>query len=177
MLSAGDPQGERVTRVAYDNACGLSRYIMTRDPQAAKSVLLIHDRYRRTKPGYPAPPPHIAFRPPSSSSQIKCRCSAFLIAIRFHQPTHLKCGPALKEVSSTEGGSSSNTSIAGASWAAFASDRVGKTADVIITALRIEIFIAKAVNLKRILDRSALLSGMLTLEASIATVRVGGGGC
>lgn len=44
MLSAGDPQGERVTQVAYDNACGLSRYIMTRDPQAAKSVHLIHDR-------------------------------------------------------------------------------------------------------------------------------------
>jgi hypothetical protein len=42
--SAGDPQGERVTQVAYDNACGLSRYIFTRDPQAAKSVILIHDR-------------------------------------------------------------------------------------------------------------------------------------
>lgn len=40
----------------------------------------------------------------------------------------------------------------------------------------IEVFNAKAVNLKRILDRSALLSGMLTLEASIATVRGGGGG-
>ena len=41
---AGDPTGERVTQIAYDNACGLSRYIASRDPKAASNLIITHDR-------------------------------------------------------------------------------------------------------------------------------------
>ena len=40
----GDPEGEQMVQVAYDFACGLSKYILTRDPEAGQNIHITHDR-------------------------------------------------------------------------------------------------------------------------------------
>lgn len=40
-----DPTGARLLRIYYDYSCGLSEYVLKRDPSMAMSTLFFHDRY------------------------------------------------------------------------------------------------------------------------------------